>query len=117
MRTLKPSAIASFVCALGLLWAGQAMAAEEATYVGEPTCIACHNQENRHFSTTLHSKVFRLNPKNEKEKKVCEACHGPGSLHARNPKDKTLLIGFTKGWGTPIETQNGQCMACHKGGS
>lgn len=38
---------------------------------------------------------------------VCEACHGPGSLHAKNSKDKSLIIGFTKGWNTPIETQNG----------
>ena len=117
MSTLKPSAVFSFVCALGLLLVCQVLSAEEATYVGEKTCIACHNQENRHFSGTLHSKVFRLNPKNEKEKKVCEACHGPGSLHAKNPTDKGLLIGFTKGWGTAIEIQNGQCMGCHKGGS
>ncbi|MEQ1519559.1 MAG: DmsE family decaheme c-type cytochrome, partial [Usitatibacteraceae bacterium] len=66
---------------------------------------------------TLQSKVFRLNPKGEKEKRVCEACHGPGAQHAKNPLDKSLLIGFTKRWGTPIETQNGQCSACHRGGS
>ena len=117
MSTLKPFAVLRFVCVLGLLAPSQAILAEESTYVGEQTCVACHGQENRHFSNTLHSKVFRLNPKNEREKKVCEACHGPGSEHAKNPKDKSLLIGFTKGWGTPIDTQNGQCMACHKGGS
>lgn len=100
-----------------LLLSRSVAAADEATFVGEKTCIACHGQENRHFSQTLHAKVFRLNPKTDNEKKVCEACHGPGSEHAKNPKDKTLLVGFTKGWGTSIEKQNGQCMACHTGGN
>jgi DmsE family decaheme c-type cytochrome len=106
-----------FALGLGLLCFSATIMAEEGTYVGEKTCIACHSQENRHFTNTLHSKVFRLNPKTEKEKQVCEACHGPGSEHAKNPKDKNFLIGFTKSWGTPIEKQNGQCMACHTGGN
>jgi len=48
---------------------------------------------------------------------VCEACHGPGSEHARNALDKTKLIGFTRRWGTPVDVQNGQCLNCHEGGN
>ena len=92
-------------------------AAQPASYIGEIACMACHGKEGRHFGETLHAKVFRLNPKNEREKLVCEACHGPGSKHAHDTKDKTLLVGYTKRWGTPIETQNGQCLGCHQGGS
>lgn len=88
----------------------------EATYVGEKACISCHETENASFTHTVHAKIFRLNPRTETEKLVCEACHGPGSLHAKKTKDKSLLIGFTKEWGTPIETQTARCLACHKGG-
>jgi DmsE family decaheme c-type cytochrome len=117
MHILQISTILRFVLAIAVAVPGLASSAEDAAYVGEKTCIACHTQENRHFSDTLHAKIFRLNPKTDNEKRVCEACHGPGLKHAQNPKDKSLLIGFTKRWGTPIETQNGQCAACHKGGS
>lgn len=92
------------------------VAAVTATYVGERVCISCHDVENKNFTHTLHAKVFRENPKNDTEKMVCEACHGPGSLHAKKTKDHNLLIGFTKNWGTPIDKMNGQCLACHSGG-
>lgn len=94
-----------------------ASAQTEAVYVGEKVCTTCHSLENKHFSETVHAKVFRQNPKTADEKQVCEACHGPGSLHQKNPTDKNNLVGFTKRWGTPIEKQNAQCQTCHKGGS
>jgi len=91
--------------------------AQQATYIGEKACLECHGQENRHFTDTLHAKTFRLNPKNDRERQVCESCHGPGSLHAKTTKDKSLIIGFTKGWGTPVQTQNATCLNCHQGGN
>lgn len=97
--------------------AANADPAAEATYIGEKACIECHGQENRHYSQTLHAKTFRLNPRNDVEKQVCETCHGPGSLHAKSTKDKSLIIGFTKAWNTPLEKQNGQCLNCHQGGN
>ena len=77
-----------------------------AEYIGEARCLECHGQENKHFSETLHAKVFRLNPKNDRQKQSCEACHGPGSAHAANATDKTALVGFTRRWGTPVDVQN-----------
>lgn len=90
---------------------------DAATYVGEARCIECHDQENRHFSETTHAKVFRLNPAGDRQAQVCEACHGPGSSHVANALDKTRIIGFTKAWGTPVATQNSQCLSCHEGGA
>jgi len=108
----------SALAALISLFSGMAAAQQEqATYIGEKACFECHGQESKHFGDTLHAKIFRLNPKNEKERQVCEACHGPGSLHAKKTADKSLIIGFTKGWNSPIETQNGQCLTCHQGGN
>ena len=92
-------------------------AAKPAEYIGEARCIECHGQENKHFSETLHAKVFRLNPKSDGQRQGCEACHGPGSNHARNALDKTALIGFTRRWGTPVDVQNAQCLTCHEGGT
>jgi DmsE family decaheme c-type cytochrome len=86
------------------------------TYVGEKTCTQCHVVINEHFSHTVHAKTFRLNPRNELQGRVCEACHGPGSLHTQNPTDHTTLIGFTRRWGTAIDVMNGQCLQCHQGG-
>ena len=91
-------------------------AAQTATYVGEKVCTGCHDAENQSFGHTQHAKAFRENPANETERMVCEACHGPGSLHAKNTKDHSLLVGFSKGWGSSIDKMNGQCLNCHKGG-
>jgi DmsE family decaheme c-type cytochrome len=90
----------------------------EATYVGEKVCIKCHDVEDKHFGHTLHAKVFRLNPKNAVEARVCEACHGPGSLHVPRDdhKNRNYLIGFTREWGTPVKEQNAVCLSCHTGG-
>ena len=92
-------------------------AQQTATYVGEKACTTCHDAENKGFGHTLHAQSFRENPQSNIEKTVCEACHGPGSLHVKNTKDRNLLIGYTREWGTPIETQTAQCLGCHKGGN
>jgi DmsE family decaheme c-type cytochrome len=90
-----------------------------ASYVGEAVCIACHATQNKQFTHTVHANVFRLNPKGEKEALSCEACHGPGSNHLKdpaNPANRTALVGFTKEWGTPVAQQTAMCLECHKGG-
>ena len=97
--------------------AAAAQAAASATFVGEKACTTCHATINEHFSHTTHAKAFRLNPRNEREGRVCEACHGPGSEHVKNPAGKSTLVGFTKRSGTPIERMNGQCLTCHEGGN
>ena len=90
-----------------------------AVYVGEAVCIACHAAPGKQFAHTAHANAFRLNPKNEQEKVTCEACHGPGSNHLKDPISKenhVSLIGFTKDWGTPIAQQTAMCLTCHQGG-
>lgn len=103
-----------------LLPGGAALAADDAManarYVGEKRCTGCHDSENALFGHTQHAKAFRSNPRNDVERTVCEACHGPGSLHAQDTGNKAKIIGFSKDWNTPIETQNNQCMGCHDGG-
>jgi DmsE family decaheme c-type cytochrome len=113
-------ALALAVLLFGLLPLRSALAdadpQADARYIGEQKCINCHQLENATYSHTLHAQAFRLNPRNEVEKAVCEACHGPGSLHAANTADKRLLIGYSKEWGTPVARQTAQCLTCHDGG-
>jgi len=118
-----PPAIANAMAGL------PAGAPEGATYVGEERCLSCHSVENDNFAHTTHAKVFRQNPKNELERKGCEACHGPGSRHANeNYMDKSLIISFTReatkpgekegassGPGRSLTQINGVCMQCHEG--
>lgn len=85
------------------------------SYVGEKVCVSCHAAENNHFSQTTHARAFRQNPRNERERQVCEACHGPGSRHLADATDHSALIGFTRAWGTPVDKQNAQCLTCHQG--
>jgi DmsE family decaheme c-type cytochrome len=87
-----------------------------ARYVGEKVCGDCHDTEKGLFGHTQHAKIFRLNPRNDVEKSVCEACHGPGSLHVADTRDRSKIIGFSKEWGTAVKTMNGQCLNCHDGG-
>jgi len=114
----KSAMLGALAALLMVFSTGQAVAddAATATYVGEKTCLQCHPGPDKNFAHTTHAKAFRLNPQNETEAKVCEACHGPASLHVANPLDHSTLIGYSKDWGTPVEKQTATCLSCHKGG-
>lgn len=122
-RLKHKGAVTGAIAALALFFSAGTLAADEvtasntATFVGEEVCASCHETEKKNFGHTLHAKVFRQAPKNQLEKQVCEACHGPGSLHATDPTDRSKLIGFTKNWGTPQSEQNAKCLTCHEGGN
>jgi hypothetical protein len=90
--------------------------APDARAVGEKTCIACHRLEADHFTHTLHALGLHVANRSDPMIPVCEACHGPGSLHAAKPLVKGLIIGYTKQSGTPIRVQTQTCLTCHAGG-
>lgn len=90
--------------------------AQAGGYAGEAACLQCHENGARHFAETLHAKSFRQNPRNDLERRTCEACHGPAAAHIKNPADKGLIIGFMRESATPPERQSAQCMTCHQGG-
>ncbi len=92
----------------------------QASYIGIEACTECHDEERKVWDGTPHShayatleedfKEFNLDcvschvtgygkpggstvTFNAKLKDVqCEECHGPGSLHAKNPDKKGLII-------------------------
>src|SRR6201986_1463719 len=86
--------------------------ARDARAVGEKTCIACHRLEADHFTHTFHALGLHVANRSDPNIPVCEACHGPGSLHAQKPLVKGLIIGYTKDSGTPIRVQTETCLTC-----
>src|SRR5215207_6896372 len=54
--------------------------AAAADYVGEDTCLACH--EDRSYRGTLHALAF--NARTPAANHGCESCHGPGKAHAES---------------------------------
>lgn len=112
---LRPGQAARLLA--GLLWlAGAAAASTPPAYVGEAKCLTCHEAKNRHFSRTAHALAFRGNPRSDLERRVCEACHGPGSAHVANAADPSAPIRFTRGSGTSVADMNARCQLCHGGG-
>lgn len=74
----------------------QQAAAQSATKVGNETCLTCHDI----------AAAFSHNPHAKQE---CEACHGPGSVHADSGGDDKG-VGFKA---HPPKWANSQCLACH----
>lgn len=86
-------------------------------YIGKEACMACHPDQGRHFQSTAMGKAF-ARAKTEKEKLGCEACHGPGRVHAEGGGGKdTIPIRFSKGSKNTVEEKNGACLACHEKGN
>ncbi|MFO0755761.1 MAG: multiheme c-type cytochrome [Byssovorax sp.] len=93
----------------------------QAGYIGVDACTDCHDDARKFWDKTAHAGAYATLQKdfkefnldcvnchvtgygraggstvtfNEKLQNVqCEECHGPGSLHAKSPKDKSLIIG------------------------
>lgn len=90
-------------------WFESAAWAEEieakADYVGSETCAACHTKEAKEFEHSTHARLQI--PEGGPKAQGCEACHGPGSLHAE--------AGGGRGVGGMINPSkdSSACFACH----
>lgn len=96
----------------------EAESAQEATYVGNEICKACHAPQFEKFSATVMGKIFLFNPRDATEERACENCHGPGSKHVAAGGGKGVggLITFRKESGESPEVQNKACLQCHQRG-
>lgn len=84
--------------------------------VGEKVCTACHSREEQNFAHTTHALGMRVALAANPATATCEACHGPGSVHAENPTRKGAIIAFTHDGGTSPKAQAASCLGCHAGG-
>jgi DmsE family decaheme c-type cytochrome len=77
----------------------------QAGYVGESTCLTCH--EDQSYKGTRHGHAF--NERTPAATRGCESCHGPGQKHAESG-DPTFLRSFRTM--TPSEASE-TCTSCH----
>ncbi len=94
-----------------------AAAKADGDYVGNDTCITCHDDQNRHFKHTVMGKVF-AKPRTSLEARGCESCHGPGKAHveAGGGKD-SIPVRFGKDSKNSADEQNSACLQCHNKGN
>src|ERR1043165_2370386 len=86
-------------------------------YVGNDTCITCHEDQNKRFKNTVMGKAFAT-PHTAAEKLGCESCHGPGKAHVEAGGSKTTIpIRYGKDTHNSVEEQNQSCAQCHKKGN
>src|SRR4029453_18368152 len=70
--------------------AAQATAAPPGNqYVGETTCITCHDQK---YTGTAHG--LKSNDRTPAANMGCESCHGPGKAHVDAGGDPSKIINF-----------------------
>jgi DmsE family decaheme c-type cytochrome len=82
------------------------------TYVGEDTCVGCHDTEGKTLQQTLHGKA--QNPHSPAAAKGCESCHGPGSAHVEDPSQPDSIRRFTTM--KPRDVSD-TCLECHSRGN
>lgn len=88
------------------------------TYVGSQKCMTCHVSQAETFSKTLMGQIFLKNPRSDREKLGCEACHGPGSAHVAAGGAEDIggpgLVTFDADSPRPVEERNKVCLGCHE---
>ena len=112
--------------------ARQATAASADQYVGEETCLTCHEDRKSGYQGSAHARA--LDPRSPAAAHGCESCHGPGKAHVDGDGDKTKIKrpssmsardvnetcltchdrGDRAAWtGSPHEGRNLSCTTCH----
>ena len=88
--------------------AAQQAAASASGYVGEETCLTCHEDRAKGYHGSAHSRT--QDPRTPAATKGCESCHGPGQAHVDGGGDKTKIKAL--GSMSPKEV-NETCLSCH----
>ena len=86
---------------------------------GADTCLGCHDDEGSTYSAAA---IFKTKHGHQGDKRSpfgakglqCEACHGPGALHARN-KRASAINSFKPDSKLSLAERNQVCMSCHEG--
>ena len=88
---------------------------------GADTCLECHDDESATYSA---GAIFKSKHGQRGDKRSpfgakglqCEACHGPGALHARNRRASAINT-FKADSKVPLAERNAICLSCHEGTS
>jgi DmsE family decaheme c-type cytochrome len=82
------------------------------TYVGQDTCVGCHDTEGTTIHNTMHGKA--KDPRTPESSKGCESCHGPGSAHVEDPSVPDSIKRFTS---MAARDVSDTCLTCHTRGN
>lgn len=85
--------------------AGTVGAQNAGEYVGEATCLTCHDQT---YKGTLHA--LKSNDRTPAATHGCESCHGPGKAHVDADGDTTKILNPRK---LTAQQASETCVACH----
>ena len=77
-----------------------------ADYVGLQTCALCHEARTQEFKRTVHSRIRVPAPDKQELDRICESCHGPGSLHMEAGGGRGVFI-------VNPEDEPKACFQCH----
>ena len=78
-------------------------------YVGDDTCIACHDAEGKRLSATLHGKTHNVRTPSGNPNQACETCHGPGKEHSETGDTAKIRVFTTIAPRAASEV----CTSCH----
>jgi DmsE family decaheme c-type cytochrome len=84
-------------------------AAAAGQYVGESTCVTCHDQK---YTGTAHA--LKSNERTPASEMGCESCHGPGKAHVDAGGDPSLIVNFKTMRPQQASTY---CVTCHDRGT
>jgi len=125
---LRDWALAACLTAFSLFGSTPAGAADSATgpaapaksgytKAGADTCLDCHDEAAvAGIFKTAHGRPTNDAAPFGHGQLQCEACHGPGDLHANGKgKSRPHLIQFGKKALSSKAEQNAQCLTCHQG--
>lgn len=85
-------------------------AAPSVAYVGESTCLTCHDDKKQGYVGSPHSRT--ADPRSPAARQGCESCHGPGGNHVTDPVNNPVKR-FSK---LPPKEVNATCTTCHNRG-
>ena len=75
-------------------------------YVGEATCLTCHDTQD--YKGTAHA--LTTNPRSPRSTHGCESCHGPGKAHVDGDGDATKIVNLSK---VSPQRASETCVTCH----
>ncbi len=84
---------------------------EGATYVGSETCLDCHDEIGAFYAHSPHSVEMNLLVPGTSVG-ACEACHGPGSIHAAE-EDADAIINLEMMRAMSGVQRDKMCLQCH----